>query len=330
MLKKMCIWLGGRIGYLLYTLIVLAVFLWLLFPEASLHRLIVRALNNISPDVTWQMDSAVLRMPGHLVLETIAGYDADEAQQPLVRIDALWLKPDMGASLRTGTMQADYHLRLAGGTVTGTLILEDEGAVQLAGTVGNVQLGEIEALVRSLQRAMEGVLSGSFSGRVRTQGLNIEEMRGTLRLETGRMALNRAILKHQWLPFDRVEMELVTGRTPSESRAGKLSLSFSAVSLPGKQKSVVPWKRASWIFGVLCSPGPGFSARWTMPFCWRPSATGSGTGNCRFCSPEKQVTPVFIFMNFPCFSKHWNRSCKRLWSTSLVAWRSSPSLCTPE
>jgi type II secretion system protein N len=261
MLKKMCIWLGGRIGYLLYTLIVLVVFLWLLFPEASLHRLIVRALNNISPDVTWQMDSAVLRMPGHLVLETIAGYDADEAQQPLVRIDALWLKPDMGASLRTGTMQADYHLRLAGGTVTGTLILEDEGVVHLAGTVGNVQLGEIKALVRSLQRAIEGALSGSFTGRVRTQGLNIEEMRGTLRLETGRMALNRPILKHQWLPFDRIEMALVTLEDTIRIEDGKVEAEFFSGQFSGETKVRRPLEESQLDIQGSLQPRPGFFSK---------------------------------------------------------------------
>lgn len=262
MLKKVCIWLGGRIGYLLYTLIVLAVFLWLLFPAASLHRLIVRALNNISPDVTWQMDSADLRMPGHLVLETIAGYDADEAQQPLVQIDALWLKPDMGASLRTGKTQADYHLRLAGGTVTGTLILEDGGAVQLAGTLGNVQLGEIEALVRSLQRAMEGALSGSFSARVRTQGLmNIEEMRGTLRLETGRMALNRPILKHQWLPFDRIEMELMTREDTIRIEGGKVDSEFFSGQFAGETKVRRPLEESQLDIRGTLQPRPGFFSK---------------------------------------------------------------------
>ncbi|MBM9536049.1 type II secretion system protein GspN [Desulfobulbus alkaliphilus] len=261
MVKKACIWLAGRISYLLYTLLLLVLFLWLLFPEASVQRLSVRALNTLSPNMTWQMDSAALRLPGTLIFAAMTGYNADEARQTLVRVDTLQLQPKPLMSLRTGEPQAAYHLHLAGGTVSGTLILERDGWLRLTGTVEKVQLADIKVWEPSLQRTVEGELSGSFTGRLRTQGADIQEMRGNLRLENGQVELKRPILKHQWFPFDRVTMEVESHGDGIRIEAGQIDSVFFSGHFTGEARIRSPLQQSQLDFHGTLQPRPGFFSR---------------------------------------------------------------------
>ena len=88
MLKKMCRWLGGQIGYLLYALALLVLLLWLLFPQEAFHRLLVQHINNAYPQLNWQMESMTLQMTKGLTLRGIEGYAAwYKGNKPLVRVD---------------------------------------------------------------------------------------------------------------------------------------------------------------------------------------------------------------------------------------------------
>jgi type II secretion system protein N len=261
MVKKVCFWLGGRIGYLLYTLLLLALFLWLLFPEAAVQRLSVRALNTLSPDMTWQMGSAALQQPGTLVFAVITGYDSNEARQPLVQIDAFHLQPKPGISLRTGDPQAAYHLQLAGGTVSGTLIVEKDGWLRLTGTIEKVQIARIKVWEPSLQRTVEGELFGSFAGRVRVHGLELEGMQGIVRLENGQIELKRAILKHQWLPFDRIVMELEPHGDSIRIKSGEINSAFFSGQFSGETRIRHPLEQSQLDLRGTLQPRPGFFSR---------------------------------------------------------------------
>ncbi len=261
MVKKVCFWLGGRVGYLLYTMLLLALFLWLLFPETAVQRLSVRALNTLSPDMTWQMGSAALHQPGTLVFEAITGYHADDVRQPLVQIDAMHLQPKPGISLRTGDPQAVYLLHLAGGTVSGTLILEKDGWLRLTGTIERVQIAHIKVWEPSLQRSVEGELFGSFTGRVRGHGLEIEEMHGTVLLENGQIELKRAILMHQWFPFDRIAMELESLGDSIRITSGEIDSAFFSGQFSGETRIRHPLEQSQLDLRGTLQPRPGFFSR---------------------------------------------------------------------
>lgn len=261
MVKKMCIWLGGRVGYLLYTLLLLVLFLWLLFPEASVQRLSVRTLNTLSPDMSWQIDSVALRFPGTLVFEAITGYDAVEAGQPLVQIDAFRLQAKPGTSLRTGDLQATYHLHLAGGTGSGTLILAKDGMLRLTGTVEDVQLASTKIRVPSLQRTVEGELFGSFSASLREPGTTIEEMQGVVRLENGQIELKRAILKHQWLPFDRVTMNVESHGDSIRIDSGEIDSAFFSGQFSGGIKIRSPLEQSQLDLRGTLQPRSGLFSK---------------------------------------------------------------------
>ena len=121
MFAKACAWLLARIGELLYTLVVLVVCLWLLFPAATARDLLVRAAGAAVPQLRWQVRTMAVEMPGVLRLSGVEGW-APGGGEPLVRIDSLTLRPDLGILVGQRRLQAAWRAELAGGTVQGLVM----------------------------------------------------------------------------------------------------------------------------------------------------------------------------------------------------------------
>ena len=73
MFRTVCAWILGRVGYLLYTLVVLVVCLWLLFPGSTARELFVRALNAAVPQLEWRVQTIAFELPDALRLRGMEG-----------------------------------------------------------------------------------------------------------------------------------------------------------------------------------------------------------------------------------------------------------------
>jgi type II secretion system protein N len=209
MLKKICGRLAGCLGYLLYAVGLLGLLLWLLFPREPLHRLLVRFLNTSLPACSWQVQAIEWRIFEGVTLRAVEGYEPREEKKPLVRLDALTLRPDFVGMLRTRQMRVDYRLALARGTVNGSLqTTGDRKQVRFEGTLQGVQLAEMALVSRLLQRNMDGVIAATFDGIAQRDSMRIGEINGKVRIDNGRLELKRPILNHAVLPFSQATMAL--------------------------------------------------------------------------------------------------------------------------
>ncbi|MBV5316819.1 MAG: type II secretion system protein GspN [Desulfobulbaceae bacterium] len=209
MLNKVCRWLGGWIGYLLFALALLLLFLWLLFPKEALPRLLVQYLNGAYPQLNWQIQSMTLRMPEGLRLGGIEGCEAQDKKKPWVRVDLLELRPDIPGMWQAKRLRVGYRLLLAQGVIAGTLQLDGwKTGVRFDGTVQGVQLTELPMLARLLERKLQGTVAATFKGMLPpTTGKN-GGMEATLKIDNGLLALKRPILTHRSLLFSQATVML--------------------------------------------------------------------------------------------------------------------------
>lgn len=212
MLAKVCRWLGGAIGYLLYGLGVLTILLWLLFPRETIRRFVEQSLHGLGPDVRWQIGALRLDLPGGLHLEDIEGFGAEGETTRLLRIDRLTITPLLLPSLRIGTPSADYSLTIGKGSLSGTVRWQaGERKVSATGTARDVGLANAPLLGRLTGRVMEGTVSGLFEGEVRLPDRELLSLKGEMRVDEGRVGLQRSILGHRELPFSLIKA-VVHGR----------------------------------------------------------------------------------------------------------------------
>ena len=231
MLTKLGRWIASGLGYLLFTLAALGLCLWLLFPKDGVHRLLVRSLNAALPEAQWRVGSVAFAFPLAVRLERIEGYARDDDAKPLLLIDQLTVAPDMGEAVRAQRLKAAYSLALAKGTVVGTLSMQDrKSGLRVDGTLQGVQLPDLAALTRPLQRDVQGVLAGSFDGVLRfTPSVSVKELNAKVRVENGRLALKQPVLGNTVLPFAQVsatlalkgqQLQLTEGMVDSKLFAG--------------------------------------------------------------------------------------------------------------
>ena len=233
MLKRMCRWLGGCIGYLLYTLALLVLLLWLLFPKETCHRLLVQYINNAYPLLSWQVHSMTLRIPEGLTLKGIGGYEPGDTKKPMVYVDSLTLRPDIAGMLQTKHLQAAYRMVLAKGEIAGVVQMDGWGkGLHLDGSVQGLRLAECAILARQLEREVQGTVSATFKGRLSSLPGKIPEMEAKLSVAQGRLGLKQPILNHAVLPFSLAEvmlrsrgatLQLEQGTVDSELFTGQFS-----------------------------------------------------------------------------------------------------------
>lgn len=209
MLKKVCLWLGGAIGYLLYGLTVLVILLWLLFPRETIRRFIEQSVHGLVPDVRWQIGRLRLDLPGGLLLEGIEGFGAEDDTTRLIRIDRLTIQPLFLPSLRIGSPSADYSVTMGKGSLTGTVRwLAGERRLSVTATARDVGLADVPLLGRLAGRVLEGTVSGVFGGDVRLPARELLSLQGEMRVDEGRVGLKRPILGHRELPFSLVKVNV--------------------------------------------------------------------------------------------------------------------------
>jgi type II secretion system protein N len=202
MLKKVCRWLCSCIGYLLYTAGLLVFLLWLLFPKEVTRRYLEEFLNHSYPELRWQVGAVALEIPTGLTLRAIEGYEKGGENPPLVRIAGVTLRPNFVDSLRAWRPQVEYRLEAGKGKVVGFGRLQGgQGGIHVEGLAQDVKLTDFPLLSRQLGRAVQGLVSGTFTCTVLPAKGDVAELEAHLKIENGRLGLKRPILNHTELPF---------------------------------------------------------------------------------------------------------------------------------
>lgn len=198
---------ASSLGYLAYALGVLALALWLLFPEDALRRTVVDRLNAACPELQWRVRSVRMAAPLTLSAEGIAGHGSAETE--LVRVDLLTVQPDWAGSLKTLRPRLRVRLLVGQGSLDGTAQWNGGSSLfSWEGSARRLQLADCPWLARRLGRELAGAVSATFSGSGVPGQQGNAQLRAEVRIENGRLELKKPILSHFAMPFSLVRFNL--------------------------------------------------------------------------------------------------------------------------
>lgn len=195
------------LGYLLYTLLMVGLALWLLFPRALVQRAVAGYANRLTPQLQWRVAAVKLRLPLVLVLEQVVASRPANPQQTVVRIDGLEIRPDLLKSLYQRALWMEYRLHMA------TAVAEGQGGRQgeqwlVSGRLRGLDLAEVPALGDWLGRRVRGVATLTYEGCGRLHAAPRLQWKARCTVDHGQLFLQRPVLNHSEVPFVQADMLL--------------------------------------------------------------------------------------------------------------------------
>lgn len=204
--------MGGKVlrrllsltGYLLYTLIVVAVLLWLLFPAESVQTWLEQQLQNYSPGYSWKIGSVGLALPGELVLTDIR-MGAVESKDVVLTVDRLTLAPVVKSLLRKDKAMK-FTIHLLEGDIRGRVLIgSGQQDFTCRGSLEGLQPAKLKLVRQSLDRALDGTLAGIFSGEGTWKNVSRIKLQGNLKLTGGTLQFKEPVLGLTALPYTKIE-----------------------------------------------------------------------------------------------------------------------------
>ncbi len=220
----------AALGYLGYTLAVLALLLWFLFPAASVRAWLEMQLDGLNPALTWQIQGLHLTAPAGLTATDIRVSDGDQAT-PLLRIDRLTVRLDPAVLLAPKKeVPLSYSLQTLGGTVKGKVRVDRAGSgMRCSGTMRNLRIGRMKGVWREIGRTVTGNLSGRFTWQGTWRQPALGSLRADFILSAGDIGLQQPILSLDRLKFSRMSARVSLKKRVVTLAAGKVeSRLFSA------------------------------------------------------------------------------------------------------
>jgi type II secretion system protein N len=223
-MNKALRWLASSAGYLLYTVMVLLLLLWVLLPTDSLRLWLQAQLNAASPALRWEIKEVHAALPAGLVATGVRLQEAGASGEELLQLTELQILPDLRELIASRKdLPFRYQLRAVGGTLRGKAsLLGGSSKLRCEGEAENLQLGEMTALWTRLDRTSTGKLSGQY----RFEGDWRDPTRGAftaeLQVAEGSISLQQPVFGLDQLEFGQMTASL-------ELREGVLTLSQGKV-----------------------------------------------------------------------------------------------------
>jgi len=208
-MRSLLRWILSVIGYGAYTVAVLALLLWYLFPAESVRTWLEAELERQSESLGWEIGSLRLALPFSAVASDVKILDRGR-RETLLLVDELRVMPDASAASRLAQeWPLSYQARMLGGTVRGDMILPRKSkTVTCTGEITMVQVGGLEGLWLQLGRKGSGTLAGSFTYEGQWPVSLSGKMRADLSLANGSLELKQPVFGQNTLAFNQAKASL--------------------------------------------------------------------------------------------------------------------------
>lgn len=226
------------LGYLLYTLLMVGLALWLLFPRELVQRMVVGYADSLIPLLQWQVAAVKLRFPLALALEQLVVTNSANPQQTVLRIDDVEIRPELLKSLHRRALWMEYRLHMGAAIAEGQCGRQGE-QWQVSGRLRGLDLGEVSALGDWLGRRVRGMATLTYEGSGRLHPIPSLEWKAKLTVDHGQLLLQRPVLSHSEVAFAQASMLL-------HGKGGQISIDEGSLDSPlGK----------GWFKGVVALMG---------------------------------------------------------------------------
>ena len=252
-------WLIKILGYLLYTLAVLAFMLWFQFPVVAVKTRLESELRGLTPDLQWNIGRISLALPADILLSDIRVSDKHKLKESLFIIDSLALRPALWAYLQDGKLSAGYRLGILDGSVNGRLSLtDDHNGLQYDGNANGIKIIGLKKILQDLDRTVSGTLSGSFTGKGALRGSGEVELEGNIKILKGEISFRKPVLGMAKLAFNQVSSRLKYGSEGIRLIDGKIESRLLAGDFTGIVKPVAGIGRSILQLNGALVPRPEF------------------------------------------------------------------------
>ncbi|MDD3619594.1 MAG: type II secretion system protein GspN [Desulfobulbaceae bacterium] len=205
-MKRFAGWLLSSLGYLLYTLVVLVVLLWFLFPVDKVRVRLQAGMNAAGTDARWEIAGLHKAWPLSIVASGVRFREGENGGEPLILIDELKVTPAVQGLLTMGErIPVRYQLRFLDGTVRGNGEYHPaDGLVRGEGHLENLDLTGLDEIWRKMNRKAAGIVSGRFSVQGAWGNLSQLEGQADLVVSDGHIDLYQPFFGLPQLTFSRM------------------------------------------------------------------------------------------------------------------------------
>ncbi|CAK8721065.1 MAG: type II secretion system protein N [Candidatus Electronema aureum] len=249
----------GFCGYLIYTVAVLLLMLWLQFPAAAVKAKAEAELNQLTPGLEWQIGTIGLTLPADIRFGQIKVSGKGE-KEPLVRAESLTLRPDF---FNWRSWSALYRLQLLGGSVSGRLGLsKDRSGLEYSGELQGIRFDspDFKKLLEGYDRTVSGTLSGNFTGRSAGQQGLFAELQGSFKVGKGAISLQAPVLGMDQIAFETISSTIKRRAGAVQIEGGKLESRLLAAEFSGDLRLTEPVASSSIRLKVSLNPRPELMA----------------------------------------------------------------------
>ena len=254
-------------GYLLYTVAVLLLMLWLQFPEAAVKAKAEAELNQLLPAFSWRIGGISLTLPADLHFSQISISEKGN-KKPLFTVESISLRPDLAGWQKTGRWSVLYTVRLLDGRINGNLgLTKDKKNLQYSGEVSGIRLDSpgLKNVLAAYNRKVSGTLTASFAGRQdRWRGL-FAVSEGSVTVSKGTVSLQEPVLGMEKLTFESISSKVSKQGGTLRLQEGKLESKLLAAEFVGSFQLLEPVFRSSVQLQGAVLPRPEFLASLGSP-----------------------------------------------------------------
>jgi len=173
-------------SYGLYTVAVLLIALWLLFPADTAKKWLEMRFSQAVPNTSWNFSEIHFNSYVEVVAKSVkVDINGGSDQETSFDIKQFSVRPNWRDFFSGNFESYSYDLEGFGGTVNGTISRGDNNAFNCDTTFSKLQLEEINTTFKELERDLSGELSGSFICEGLSWDLEGVELSGNLTIANG-------------------------------------------------------------------------------------------------------------------------------------------------
>lgn len=204
-------WVFVSLGYLVYTLMVLVVLLWVLFPAESLRLWLQARLKILYPALEWEIEAVQTALPFSLQISGIRISEKNDARESsLIKISEIELTPPLSGLLSLNNhIPVMYKVKILDGTVLGRAGVDrQKGSLRCSGSLKDIQLGRLDGVWKKLNRPVSGKLSGNFEYMGIVRNLLQGDLQADLTITEGDIGFMQPVLGMESLEFAQAKTKV--------------------------------------------------------------------------------------------------------------------------
>lgn len=188
----------------IYTVAMVCLFLWILFPTDYFRQWIPRYLQGAFPQYALTIDDLALEIPGQFQFTEVL-LSSRRNKMPVLLLDSAVIRPDLGLLKSSGRLEYAYQAELYDGSVAGQIQPgSTQGEYRIKAMVEEIDLGANRALSSMVKRNIQGIVQGQIVGAISLARQTLIVEQGEVEVADGEIELQDQVFGNSVLPFTHI------------------------------------------------------------------------------------------------------------------------------